>query len=147
MESLLNDHIIQQIKEAFKNLKEPVQILFFSTKEDCETCRETRHLLEEVTALDQKLGLEMHDFDTEKELAGEFQVTKAPTIVVAAVDGGKTKNLGIQFAGIPAGYEFSTLINDILMVSGRNSGLSSSAREFLKSLDKPLHLQVLVTPT
>jgi glutaredoxin-like protein len=147
METLLNDQLIKQIKDVFLELKQPVQILFFSTKEDCETCQDTRQLLEEVVALDERLGLESHDFDTEKELAGEFQVTKAPTIVIAARDGDRIKNLGIQFAGIPAGHEFSTLINDILMVSGRDSGLSSITREFLKSLDKPLHLQVFVTPT
>ena len=89
----------------------------------------------------------MHDFDTEKEFAREFQVTKAPTIVVAARDGYRIENLGNQFPGIPAGHEFSTLINDIPMVYGRDSGLNSDTRSFLKTLDKPLHLQVFVTPT
>jgi alkyl hydroperoxide reductase subunit AhpF len=39
------------------------------------------------------------------------------------------------------------LINDILIVSKRDSGLDTKTREFLKNLDKPLHLQVFVTPT
>lgn len=147
METFLNERIIEQIKEVFRGLKQPVQILFFNAREDCETCQDTRQLLEEVVSLDEKLGLESHDFDAEKELAGKFHVTKAPTIVIAAREGNTIKNLGIQFAGIPAGHEFSTLINDILMVSGRDSGLSHSTREFLKNLDKPLHLQVFVTPT
>jgi alkyl hydroperoxide reductase subunit AhpF len=33
------------------------------------------------------------------------------------------------------------------MVSRRDSGLDAKTREFLKNLDKPLHLQVFVTPT
>ena len=59
----------------------------------------------------------------------------------------EVKNLGIQFSGIPSGHEFSTLINDILIVSKRESELDAKTREFLKNLDKPLHLQVFVTPT
>jgi glutaredoxin-like protein len=39
------------------------------------------------------------------------------------------------------------LINDILIVSKRDSGLTKETREFLKNLDKPLHLQVFVTPS
>jgi len=54
---------------------------------------------------------------------------------------------GIQYSGIPSGHEFSTLINDILLVSGRDSGLSPQTREFLQKLDKPVHFQVFVTPT
>ena len=54
---------------------------------------------------------------------------------------------GIQYSGIPSGHEFSTLINDILLVSGRDSGLSEQARDFLQKLEKPLHMQVFVTPT
>lgn len=147
MEKLLNDQIVQQIKEVFGELKKPVQILFFETSQNCETCQDTRQLLEEVVELDGTLGLEIHDYDNEKQVAAQFNVTKAPTIVIAARDGDQVIDLGIQFAGIPAGHEFSTLINDILMVSSRDSGLSAKAREFLKSLEKPVHLQVFVTPT
>ncbi len=71
----------------------------------------------------------------------------APSLVFAAKDGDDVKNLGIQFSGIPSGHEFNTLINDILIVSRRDSGLDAKTREYLKNLDKPLHLQVFVTPT
>jgi glutaredoxin-like protein len=49
--------------------------------------------------------------------------------------------------GIPAGHEFTSLIRNILMVSSRDSGLSPETRTFLSKLDKPLHMQVFVTPT
>jgi len=68
-------------------------------------------------------------------------------IVIAAKDDGQITDFGIQYAGIPAGHEFGTLINDIVLVSGRDSGLSEEVRQFLKNLEKPLHLQVFVTPT
>jgi glutaredoxin-like protein len=147
MEKVLNDQITKQITEAFAEVKEPVQVLYFGSKDNCEYCNETKQLLEEVTALNDKLELSVYDMQENKDIAGKFNVTNAPGIVIAARDGAEVTNLGIQFSGIPSGHEFSTLINDIVIVSKRESGLNEKTREFLKNLDKPLHLQVFVTPT
>lgn len=147
MEKVLNDQIVKQIQEAFADVQEPVQVLYFGSKADCDYCNETRQLLEEVTALNDKLELSVYDLQEHPEVASRFNVTNAPGIVIAAKEAAELKNLGIQFSGIPSGHEFSTLINDILIVSRRESGLDAATREFLKNLDKPLHLQVFVTPT
>ena len=147
MEKVLNEQIINQIKEAFDGIEQPVQVLLFSAKENCDYCHETQQLLAEVAALSDKVELSIYDVNEHPELASRFNVTNTPGIVIAARDEADVKNLGIQFSGIPSGHEFSTLINDILMVSRRDSGLDAKTREFLKNLDKPLHLQVFVTPT
>ena len=147
MEKVLNDEIVKQIQEAFAEVREPVQVLLFGSKDNCEYCNETQQLLEEVTALNDKLELSIYDVQEHQDVASKFNVTNAPGIVIAAKDGAEVTNLGIQFSGIPSGHEFSTLINDIVIVSKRKSGLNEKTREFLKNLDKPLHLQVFVTPT
>ncbi|MBK9924406.1 MAG: thioredoxin family protein [Anaerolineales bacterium] len=147
MEKVLNDQIVKQIEEAFAGVKEPVQILFFGSKDNCDYCNETRQLLEEVIALNDKLELSVYDMQENADVAGQFNVINAPGIVIAAKDNAEVKNLGIQFSGIPSGHEFSTLINDIIIVSKRESGLDAKTREFLKNLTQPLHLQVFVTPT
>jgi glutaredoxin-like protein len=147
MEKVLNDQIVKQIHEAFTEMQEPVQVLFFGSKDDCDYCNETRQLLEEVTALNDRIELGVYDIRDHADIAGRFNVTNAPGIVIAAKEDEEVKNLGIQFSGIPSGHEFSTLINDILIVSKRESGLDAKTREFLKNLDQPLHLQVFVTPT
>lgn len=147
MEKVLDPQITNQIQQAFDGMQEPVQVLLFTSSTNCEYCSETRQLLEEVTALHDKLQLSVHDLDEEAALARQYQVDHAPGIVIAARDDQEVKNLGIQFSGIPSGHEFSTLINDILMVSRRDSGLDAQTRDFLKGLDQPLHLQVFVTPT
>ena len=147
MEKFLNEQVVSQIGQTFAQMKEPVQILFFGSRDNCEYCADTHQLLEEVVAIDEKLGLSIYDFQDNADVAGRFNVGKTPAIVIAARDGDQITNFGIQYSGIPSGHEFSTLINDIVLVSGRDSGLSADAREFLKNLDKPLHLQVFVTPT
>lgn len=147
MEKVLNEQIIRQINDAFTGLQEPVQVLYFGSKDNCEYCDETRQLLEEVAALSDKLELDIYDVEEHEEMAGKYNITNAPGIVVAARDQAEIRNLGIQFSGVPSGHEFSTLINDILIVSKRDSGLNEKTRQFLKNLDKPLLMQVFVTPS
>ncbi len=147
MGKILDDAVIGQVQDAFAGLKEPVALLFFGSRNECESCEDERGLLEEVAALHEGISLSLYDFETDRETAEKFQVDKAPAVVVAARDGGEIKDLGIRFSGIPSGYEFSTLINDILLVSNRDSGLSEKTRQYLKGLTQPLLLQVFVTPT
>jgi glutaredoxin-like protein len=146
-DALLNEQIIDQIREAFSNLKEPVAIIFFGSRENCDYCDDTRRLLEEVSGIDDRLTLKVYDIDTDSEAAKRYRVDKTPGIVIAAKDGERIIDFGIQYSGIPSGHEFSTLIQDIILVSSRDSGLNPQSREFLKKLEKPLHLQVFVTPT
>lgn len=146
-DALLNEQTTGQIREAFSTLKESVAILFFGSRENCDYCDDTRQLLEEVTALDDRLTLKVHDIDADSEVAKLYRVDKTPGIVIAAMDGDQISDFGIQYSGIPSGHEFSTLIQAILLVSGRDSGLTPQTREFLKNLQSPLHLQVFVTPT
>lgn len=147
MEKILDEQVISQIHKAFSELKEPVQILFFGSKDGCDYCADELQLLEELAATHKQLGLSTFDLDGDREMAAKFQVDKAPGIVIAAKDGDEIVDLGIRFSGVPSGHEFSTLINDILLVSKRDSGLSQKTRDYLKALDQPLLLQVFVTPT
>lgn len=147
MDKLLDENVTRQVGDVFGQLSHPVQILFFGTQENCDTCHDASQLLEEVVALSPVLGLSVYDLQEDAALAAQYNVDKAPVFVVAAMDDKILTNTGIQYAGIPSGLEFNTLIQDILLVSGRDSGLKLATREFLKGLQNPVHLQVFVTPT
>lgn len=147
MEKLLNEQIVTQIQDVFTNLAEPVQVLYFSRENNCDYCEDTHQLISEVTALSDKLFFEMYDLDRDAEVAQKYHVDKAPGIVIAGRDGDQVLDYGIRYAGIPSGHEFSSLIHDLVSVSRRDSGLSQETREFLKTLEKPVLLQVFVTPT
>ena len=147
MEKFLDEKIIKQVENAFAEMQEPVQVLYFGAKDQCDTCAETQQLLEEVSAVNDKVELKVYDLQENRDIAERFNVTNAPGIVVAAKDNAEVRNLGVQFSGTPSGYEFSTLINDVLAVSRRDSGLSNTTRAFLKQLDQPVHLEVFVTPS
>jgi glutaredoxin-like protein len=149
MPKLLNEQVTQQVQKLFaEQLKEPVAVLFFgSQKTACDYCDDTRQLIEEVTALSPKLHLSQYDLDEHADLARQYGMDKVPGLVLAGRDGDQITDYGIRLAGIPAGHEFTTLIHDLILVSGRDSGLSAKTRQFLSGLTKPVHLQVFVTPT
>ncbi|MDD5468984.1 MAG: thioredoxin family protein [Anaerolineales bacterium] len=146
-EKLLNEDIARQVQEAFGQLAEPVEVLYFGRKEACDYCDDTQQLLEEVVALSDKLNLQVYDLDEDAVVANQYKVDKAPGIVLAGRDGEKAQDFGIRYAGIPAGHEFSSLIQGLLLVSSRESGLNSATRDFLGGLTEPVQLQVFVTPT
>jgi len=147
MEKVLDNQITKQINEVFAGMKEPVQVLYFGSRDNCEYCAGTKQLLEEVAATNDKIELSVYDIQENQDVARKFNVTNAPGIVIAAKEGSEVTDFGIQYSGIPSGHELSTLINDILIVSKRDSGLNEKTREFLKNLEKPLLLQVFVTPS
>ena len=71
---------------------------------------------------------------------------KIPATVI--LEGGEFgKDFGIRYYGIPSGYEFSSLIQDVMMVSGGDPQLSAEMVDWLAELKTPVHLQVFVTPT
>ncbi len=128
-------------------MKESVHFLYFGTKENCDYCADTQQLLEEVVEISDKLSIEIYDLNDDADVAEKFNVDKAPGIVIAAKDGDTISDYGIRYAGIPSGHEFTSLIQDILLVSGRDSGLSQETRDYLKGLTEPVLMQVFVTPT
>lgn len=146
-EKLLNEQIVGQIQDVFANLKDPVQVLFFGNERDCEYCDDTRQLVEEVTAISDKLHLDIYDIERDAEMAKKYRVDKTPGIVIAGRKDEQIHDYGIRYAGIPSGHEFSSLIHDLVTVSNGDSGLSQETRNYLKTLDKPVLLQVFVTPT
>jgi glutaredoxin-like protein len=144
---LLSDDIIQQIQDVFDQLQEPVEILFFGSKKDCQYCDDALQLATEVTGISDKLGLSVYDADEDAEIARQYKVDKFPGLVIAGRNGDQILDYGIRYAGIPSGHEFSSLIHDLILVSGGDSGLGQETRNYLKSLNNPVHLQVFVTPT
>jgi len=146
--NLLDDKIKEQVKEFFSELDKPVRILFFGSKEQhCDYCEETSGLLHEIADLNNLIEIEEYDFEIHREFVNLYGIDKVPMTVIAGMKEGDIFDYGIRLSGIPAGHEFTTLINDIVMVSKQDSGLSSSVREQLSKIEHPVNLQVFVTPT
>ncbi len=140
--AFINDKDRDQLRREFEKLTHPVTLALFVNREDCTYCAETRQLLEEVASLTPKLVVQVYDMLEDAAKAAEFGIDKVPATVVM-----NGKDYGIRYFGIPAGYEFGSLIDDILDVSKGESGLASATKAALAKITQPLHFQVFVTPT
>ncbi len=133
----------QHLKDIFSSkLKYDVRILVFTQNFECSYCKENRELMEELVALTDKIKIEVYDFEEHKDKAMEYGIDKIPAIALLG-----DKDYGIRFFGIPTGYEFGALIDDIIDVSNRKSRLAPTSKEALKRVNKSMNIKVFVTPT
>jgi glutaredoxin-like protein len=132
------------LKQALQqNMQDPVRIVVFTQEMECELCKESRELAQEVASLiPDKIQLEVYDFVKDEAKVKEYGVDKVPAIAVMG-----TKDYGIRYYGIPYGYEFNSFIETILNVSKGATNLSEDTKSKLQTLDKPAHIQVFVTLT
>lgn len=133
----------KQLKDIFKKLDENVKLIYFTQEIECPFCVQTRELLEDVASLSHnKISIEICDFVADKDKVEKYKIDKIPATVVEGA-----KDYGVRFYGIPAGYEFTSLINSIMAVSNGKSGLSDETKETLKKLKEPTLIQVFITLT
>lgn len=109
---------------------------------ECPMCEVTQQLLEELVELSDKLTLDIHDFYTEREEARAAGIEQIPALVLEGVSKGK-----VRFIGAPSGYEFATLLDDLIDLSTGTTSLEPASHEMLAALTEPVHIQVFVTPT
>ena len=142
---------------------QPPSGLFVPGREEPQTGRETQQLLEELAALSPKLRLEVHNASLEPDLAAQYEIERSPALVLLPATGpdgedgaaatsregnGVAGGTGlVRFFGLPGGYEFMTLIEDLVDLSRGRTRLSAAGRQAAAALPGPVHLQVFVTPT
>ena len=137
-------------REFRKDLKSEVTIRLFSQGSslltipgrDCKYCPQTQELMDELAGLSPKLHLEVYDFYNDAESREKYGVERIPAIVL-----GKNGVDGLKFYGIPLGYEFAAIIEDIKIISRGVSPLTMDSRKKLRKVNQPVHIQVFVTPT
>lgn len=133
----------EQIKNMFLGrLRNPVTLINFSQEFECDYCRETRELAEELATLSDKITVETFDFMKDQNKVKEYGVDKIPATVILG-----ERDYHVKYYGIPAGYEFTSLIDDIIDASQHSTGLSDQTKQKLKTIDRPVHIQVFITPT
>ncbi|MDR7452156.1 MAG: hypothetical protein QN149_10910 [Armatimonadota bacterium] len=149
--SFLNDQDAAFVRRRFEQeLRDDVTLEFFAPSagglalpgQDAEAAEYTRQILAEVAALSPKIHLNVHSLIGEPEVARRYGIDRTPATVIR----GRT-DFGIRFYGMPAGYEFATLIEVILDVSKAEPALAERTKEVLGRLKDEARIQVFVTPT
>jgi len=139
---LIDEETMAKLKSILAALASPVRLLFFTQQNACPTCKQQHDILEEVVSLSSKLKLEVYDFVLNGDEVRNYTIDKIPA--TAVVD---DRDYGIRFYGLTAGYEFTSLIEAIIMVSTGQSGLDPQLESLVRNIREPVHIQVMVTLT
>ena len=137
----------QALRDAFAPMKRPIRLLFFTQTVGCETCLQTRQILDELPLLTDKVTIEEINLVLDVDRVKAYAVERVPAIAIAYDDDGAVKDSRIRFIGTPAGYEFISLIQAILLVGGgRESTLTAENRARVEAVEAPVTIQVFSTP-
>ncbi len=138
MSTLLTDEVAEQVRQQFQGLEGAVQLVYFTEPMACAACTEQRELVERLAELSDKLSLDVQQLDSEAAIT--YGVDKAPATVVR----GQT-DYGIRFYGVTSGYEFSSLIEAIHLVSHGPGAVDPEVAALAGAIRVPTHLEVMVT--
>jgi alkyl hydroperoxide reductase subunit AhpF len=146
--SLLSPADQDKLREAFDEMTTPVRVLFFTQALDCEPCDQTRKILDELPPLSDKIAIEEVNFVLEKDKAAQYGIDRVPALALLTHDAsGDARDTRMRFLGTPAGYEFVSLVQALLLAGGHDSQLTPANRARLGAVNTPTTIQVFSTPT
>ncbi|MDT8286288.1 MAG: thioredoxin family protein [Elusimicrobiales bacterium] len=132
----------EELKKAFAGLSGPVKLVLFKENLLCQTCGPAEDLLRETAALSDKINLEIYNRVTDEAKAAEYGAALTPSIFVETPASGRR----VRFNGVPAGYEFVSLIEAIQAASAGKADLQPETVSALGGLKGPVNIKVFVTP-
>ena len=132
----------KEVTQILKNLTEHVRLVYFTGEKECRLCQKQHELLKAVASLSDKLELQVYNVKKNREEARQYHIELVPATVLV----GK-KDYGVRFLGLTGGHEFTSLIHAIVMVGSEKSGLHPELEKLIKKIDKPVHIEVMVTLT
>ena len=145
---LITDVDQQKLREAFAEMDRAVRLLFFTQTLGCDTCLQTRQILDELPPLSDRITIEEINFVLEPDKAAQYGIDRVPAIAVVGRDeSGNERDSKIRFLGTPSGYEFMSLIQALLLVGGRASTLSEDSLALIAAVDTSVDVRVFTTPT
>jgi NADH-dependent peroxiredoxin subunit F len=130
----------EKVRELLDALERPVELVVALGPEpaplpaaiEIDFGGETVRIVEELSALSDKLS---------HRIIGEAE--RYPAVSVRP----EGRDVGVQYFGLPWGYELGSLIGAVREAGRTESSLSPESLEQLAALDRDLAIDVFVTPT
>jgi len=116
---MLDTNLKSQLKAYLEKVTQPIEIS--ASLDDTDKSREMLELLKEITELSPRIAL------TERRDDGE----RTPSFALNRAG----SNMGIRFAGIPMGHEFTSLVLALLQVGGHPPKADADVLEQIRNLD------------
>jgi alkyl hydroperoxide reductase subunit AhpF len=141
--TILNDRDREAVRAELQKLGGPVKLVVFSqTLTAAELCHENEQLVREVAELSDHVSVEVLNLAIDRARAEAYGVDQVPAIVVEGA-----RDYGLRFFGVPSGYEFSNLIDAMIVASTGEPALSDETKSTLGTLASDVDIKVFSTPT
>lgn len=121
---MLDANLKAQLKSYLERVTQPIEIV--ASLDDGAKSQELLALLQDVNALSDKITLRDDGNDSRKP---SFAITRPG------------EDIGVRFAGIPMGHEFTSLVLALLQVGGHPSKASAEVIEQIQALDGELRFE------
>jgi len=121
---MLDAHLTTQLKAYLEKVTQPIEIV--ASLDDSAKSAELDELLKEIAALSDQISLVRGD-DNERK----------PSFAINRVG----SDIGVRFAGIPMGHEFTSLVLALLQVGGHPSKTAADVIEQVKNLEGDYHFE------
>src|SRR4029079_16986737 len=105
--ALLSPADQEKLRQLFGEMSQTVRLLFFTQTIGCDTCLETRQILDELPPLSDKISIEEVNLVLERDKAKENGIDRAPAIAILRGlngDGVQPDDSRMRFLGAPSGY-------------------------------------------
>ncbi len=142
---IIDEKLKKELGELFaKELSGKVKLWLFtsSNKEECKYCDAVGEMAGELAELDGRISLFKYAIEDNAKEAKVMGIERVPALLI---QGEKAHN--IYYYGIPAGYEFSSLVEDVIDISKGATKLSERTKETVRKIDRNVDIKVFVTPT
>ncbi|MGY3038899.1 alkyl hydroperoxide reductase subunit F [Rhodanobacter sp. TND4EL1] len=115
---MLDETLKTQLQAYLEKLVQPIELV--AALDDSAKSRELDELLQQIAALSDKISLRRDDSEARKP---SFAINRIGT------------DIGVRFAGLPMGHEFTSLVLALLQVGGHPSKAAADTIEQIRNLD------------
>ena len=142
--ALLSEQDRQTVARHLSTIVHPVKLLFFTqTIGAPESVLLAKQVLDELVGLHESISLEEVNLILDRDRAAAYGVDAVPAIAVLR----ENDDTGIRFLGAPAGYEFMSLVEAVILAGTDDSGLSADSKALIgERVGAPMDILVFATP-
>jgi len=132
---MLDTNLKNQLKAYLEKVTQPVVLT--ANLDASDNARQMRELLHEIVGLSDHIKLE------EGAAQENAQGARAPSFAVTRAG----HDMGIRFAGIPMGHEFTSLVLALLQAGGHPPKIDADTIEQIKNLDGEYNFETYISLT
>lgn len=144
---LFDPGVLEQLSTVFARMESPLILSLHLDQRPVSA--ELKAYMEELAKQTDKLSVKITEAqgDGQRDSAesreeGGKSAAALPVVRVLRADGTET---GMAFHGVPGGHEFTSFVLGLYNAAGPGQPLGENERKQIEAIDKPLHLQILVS--